>query len=64
MTIHEEDIQTYLYTYVEQTSWQIETPQRGFSFRKRFIGIASDRKVFVRLGIDFRIIQFLSEYTS
>ncbi|MDQ2905992.1 MAG: aminoglycoside phosphotransferase family protein [Chloroflexota bacterium] len=61
MTIHEEDIQAYLYTYVEQTSWQIETPQRGFSFGKRFIAIAPDRKVFVRLRIDPRIIQFLSD---
>ncbi|MBA2285759.1 MAG: hypothetical protein H0W02_09770 [Ktedonobacteraceae bacterium] len=60
MTISEEDIQAYLYNYVERTSWQIETPQRGFSFGKRFIGIAPDRKVFVRLGIDSRIIQLLS----
>jgi len=50
-----------LNNHVDHTTWQIQTPQRGFSFGKRFLGISSHHKVFVKLGVDYRVIQLLSE---
>ena len=61
MIIQEEDIRTYLQHAVEPTDWQIYHPQQCFSFGQRFIGVSTHRKVFVKLGIDYRIVQHLSD---
>lgn len=61
MATLEKNIQIYLRDYVDQSRWQIQTPSRGFSFGKRFIGISSHHKVFVKLGVDSIVIQLLSD---
>jgi thiamine kinase-like enzyme len=61
MALLETDIQAFLHDYIDQADWRIQTPQRGFSYGKRFIGISSHSRVFVRLGVDPDVIQILSD---
>jgi len=60
MIINEEEIQIYLKQYVDDTNWRVYSPQRGFSHGKSFIGISSRQKVFIKLGVDNRVLQLLS----
>jgi len=59
--IDEKDVIAYLHQHIEQTNWHIATPQRGFSLDKSFIGVSVHKKVFVKLGVDNRVIQLLSD---
>jgi thiamine kinase-like enzyme len=61
IVVDEAAIQAYLHDQVDPTTWQIQAPQRGFSYGKRFIGISAHQKVFVKLGEDYRILQILSD---
>lgn len=61
MMLQEKDIRAYLQQTIEQTDWQIFHPQQGFTFGRRFIGVSARHKVFIKLGIDARIVQHLSD---
>lgn len=61
MVIDQATIQRYLYEHVAPTAWQIEYPQRGFTYGTRYIGISAKQKVFVKLGEDYRILQSVSD---
>lgn len=59
--IGEEDICRYLQQAIKETDWRLDHPQQGFLVGRRFIATSAHRKVFIKLGIDHRIIQHLAE---
>lgn len=60
MNIQEEQVAQYLCERVEKAAWRIDHPQQGFSFGARFFGSTSRRKVFIKLGVDYRIVAHLA----
>ncbi|GHO95461.1 hypothetical protein KSF_055090 [Reticulibacter mediterranei] len=60
-SIHEEEICQFLQQNIESTHWQLDHPPQGFNVGQRFVATATNRKVFIKLGIDHHIIQHLSD---
>lgn len=59
--IHQEDICCFLQQNIEPTEWQLDHPQQGFNTGQRFFATSKRHKVFIKLGIDHRIIKHLSD---